>query len=390
MKASVATAFMEDPRLFRGKKILVAGDIALDRTFFCDRAPAGRHAVHAGESIIEVRPRGDDFGMLGAAYNACLLAAAVGAESQLVTITGDDPEASRVGELLAAAGTKAKQVRLPGIQTVSRMRFFVPDGPAGPFRLHLRVDKDPDVAPSYAKAESELCAESFLDWWEREAEDSDAILFSDTGKGFLSRRLLVVLDERIRRASSRRVIQGKRPVKVVVDPKREWEKFAGLKVDLFKPNDVEAARAVNLSRSDWTDEANLKVLAERVARKYGAIFPSMVITLAEHGAALLSVTGRRCSLSRYPAVPVRETGSGIAMHCGDMFASAMTLALCMEDEVARGIPFANYVASLQVSKPVGQKIAASDLTDPLNIHQFRAFGLPARQSNALDIDPEKS
>lgn len=111
---SIAEQFLRNPALFHGKRVLVAGDIALDRTFFCDPAPAGRHALHAGETIVDVRPGGDDSGTVGAAYNACVLAGALGAESLLVTVTGDDPEADRVGEIFAASSVRARQIRLPG------------------------------------------------------------------------------------------------------------------------------------------------------------------------------------------------------------------------------------------------------------------------------------
>jgi D-beta-D-heptose 7-phosphate kinase / D-beta-D-heptose 1-phosphate adenosyltransferase len=389
MNSSVADKFLSNPALFHGKKILVAGDIALDRTFFCDPTPEARHAVHAGESILDVRPQGDDFGMIGAAYNACLLSAAVGADSALATLSGDDQEAVRLAELFAVAGTKAKHVRLPGVQTVTRLRFFVNDPVTGRFRLRLRVDKDPDVALSYTMAEAELCSPAFLDWWEGEAESSDAILFSDTGKGFLSRRVLVALDERTRRASARRVSGGKKPIAVVVDPKREWEKFAGLNMNVFKPNDVEASGAVQLPRQDWSVDANLKGLAVRIAQKYGGLFPQIVITLGEYGAALVSTTGQYGMLFHFPALRGLGGETGIAMHCGDMFAAALALSFTIDDNAASAIPFANYVASLQVSKPIGGKISGADLTHPLNIRRFRELSRPPRHIGEFSLGPEK-
>lgn len=166
---------------------------------------------------------------------------------------------------------------------------------------------------------------------------------------------------------------------VVVDPKREWEKFAGLKVDVFKPNDVEASGAVQLPRQDLSIDANLRTLAERITKKYAGEFPRIVVTLGEDGAALIQSAGEHESVCRFPALPTREPAAGIAMHCGDMFASALALSLSVDADVASAIPFANYVASLQVSKPIGQKIAVSDLTDPLNLKHFREASRPGRQ-----------
>ncbi len=385
MQYSIADEFIKNPALFHGKRILVAGDIALDRTFLCDSSPPGRHAVHAGESIIDVRSHGDDFGLVGAAYNACLLSKAVGADSLLVTTTGDDPEADRVGEVFRRMDTPARQIRLPGVQTVTRLRFFVHDGEAGRPRLLLRVDKDPDSALSYVRAGAEVSAPGFLDWWEQEAEKSDAVLFSDTGKGFLSRHVLVALDERTRKASERRASGGKKPLVVVVDPKREWEKYFGLKIDVFKPNDVEASGAAQLSLQDWSVDANLRNLAERLAQKYGEHFPTMVITLGEHGAAVISAHGKEGFLLRYPALKAREPEGGIPMHCGDMFAAGLALSLSIESDIRSAVPFANYAASLQVSKPVGQKIMASDLTSPLNLKHYHDSKKPAIEIGDFEI-----
>ena len=312
--------------------------------------------------------------------------AAVGAECSLATVTGDDSEADRVSELLGATSTKGQQIRLPGIQTVTRLRYFVPDEGGGRLRLHLRVDKDPDSNLSYARIEQEIRAPGFLEWWEEEAERSDAVLFSDTDKGFLSRRVLVALNERILRASARRVARGASPVAVVVDPKREWDKYVGLRVDVLKPNDVEAAGAAGLTRLDWSVDANLVALAGTIGEKYGTLFPNIVITLGEHGAAMIAVEGRRARVVRFPAIPSRVPATGFAMHCGDMFASALALSLCVDPRLVPAIPFATYVASLQVSKPVGQKITASDLTDPLNLQHLRDSIFPARTWVEVDLN----
>jgi bifunctional ADP-heptose synthase (sugar kinase/adenylyltransferase) len=387
---SVADDFLRSPAIFHGKRILVVGDIAMDRTFLCDSAPPGRHAVHAGESILDVRPHGDDFGSIGAAFNACILSKAVGADSVLVTTTGDDPEAERVAHVFHETATRVRQIRLSGIQTVTRLRFFVNDPGTGGFRLLLRVDKDPDSGLSYSRAEAEVPTPDFLDWWEREAEKSDAILFSDTGKGFLSRRILVALDERNRRASDRRASAGKRPIVVIVDPKREWEKYFGLQIDVFKPNSVEASGAVQMPQRDWSVDDHLRRLAGRLVKRYGKVFPTMVITLGEHGAALVSADGAQTSLQHFPALPARGREAGIAMHCGDMFAAGLALALCVRAEVGSAIPFANLVASLQVSKPIGQKVNGSDLTSPLNIKHYRDSSSPPRHLGGLAVNPENS
>ncbi len=238
-------------------------------------------------------------------------------------------------------------------------------------------------------AEAELCSPAFLDWWEEEAESSDAILFSDTGKGFLSRRLLVALDERTRRASERRVAGGKKPVAVVVDPKREWEKFAGLNVNVFKPNDVEASGAVQLPRQDWSVDANLKMpcRAHR-AEVWRPLSADRDHTRGAWGRADL-YRGTAWHALPLPGFAGREGGDrnrnalrGYVCRC------TRPLSFTIHDDAASAIPFANYVASLQVSKPIGGKISGSDLTHPLNIRHFREFSRPPRHLGEFTLGPE--
>jgi bifunctional ADP-heptose synthase (sugar kinase/adenylyltransferase) len=359
MDVSIAEALAANPNLFAGKRVLVVGDIALDRTILCVKSPDGRHAQHARETIFDIVPGRDDFGAVGAANNSCIFCRSLGAEVHLVSAVGTDPEGDRVKCLLARDGINARILDLTGIQTVTRIRFFAPSGEAGRFEMLYRFDKDPDIALSYEKAHAAVLEGDFLKWFEDKAATSDIILFNDTDKGFLSEKVLDLMGERIRRVKSDRVVRGIVGPLVIVDPKVEWEKYAGVDVDLLKPNHVEACKVLGLSAFDPGRDSDLEILARKLAALNGNRSSSIVITLGRHGALVIGSTREAPSL--HPAVPPIASQDGAATHCGDVFGSALALSLSSGANLESAVDFANYAGSLQYAQPEGMKLGLADL-----------------------------
>ena len=59
------------------------------------------------------------------------------------------------------------------------------------------------------------------------ARGCDGVLLNDTEKGFLSPKVIETIGQIIRDANERRTQAGRRPIIVVVDPKKDWDKFLG-------------------------------------------------------------------------------------------------------------------------------------------------------------------
>jgi bifunctional ADP-heptose synthase (sugar kinase/adenylyltransferase) len=371
MPLSVVENLAANPSLFAARKVLVVGDIAFDRTFLCRKAREGEHARHADETIFNVVERGDDFGAVGASNNTCVFCTSLGADSLLFTLTGADPEGDRVAEVFAVTRTAVRQLRVQGIQTVTRLRFFTLREGSNRFEMLFRVDKDPDVATSYQKAEELVRDERLLDWFESEAQKSDVILFNDTDKGFLSAGVLAALGRRIRNQKAFRVLHGQGGPLVVVDPKTEWEKYQGLDVDVMKPNHVEACKVLGLPQCDPGSHADLETLGQGLYLRYGKRFANIVVTLGRHGAVVLKGHGSAPSLSLHPPIPPVESPDGAATHCGDMFASALALSLSIENELDAAVEFANYVGSIQYSLPTGLKVSLADVISNRNVLHFK-------------------
>jgi bifunctional ADP-heptose synthase (sugar kinase/adenylyltransferase) len=364
--------------MFGGKKILVVGDIALDRTFLCTRAREGEHARHAGETIFNVVRGGDDFGAIGASNNTCVFCRTMHAESQLVTLTGTDPEGDRVAEILAQDNINVRQLRIDGVQTVTRLRFFVLDPTANRYEMLYRVDKDPDIPVSYLKADAAVCDAGFLDWFEGEAQRSDIIFFNDTDKGFLSAGVVASLSQRIRRATSYRTTHGLHGPIVVVDPKNDWEKYRSLDVTIFKPNHVEAAKVLHLPDFDPGLDTHLEMLGDKLCAHFGNSFPRFVVTLGRVGAAVLDLSEPDRALYMHAAVPPVTTADGAATHCGDMFATALALSYSLDGDLAAAVDFANYVGSVQYALPTGRKVALGDIVHEDNRRHLQRCYRPRR------------
>ena len=198
-------------RRFPGQRILVLGDVILDRYWWGD---AWRLSPEAPVPVVRkqrstVRP--------GGAANTAANLAALGAEVNLIGVTGADSDAEQLKASLADYSVSGE--------------FLIPDG-ARPtttktrvIALHqqvVRVDEE-DTTSLSADMEA-LTLQTFaarLEW-------ASAVVISDYGKGFLTPSLLNRAIDTARQAG--------RPV--FVDPKGgDYARYSGC--SLMKPNRME-------------------------------------------------------------------------------------------------------------------------------------------------------
>src|SRR5215510_1283905 len=195
-------------RGFTGRRVLVAGDVILDRYWWGD---ASRLSPEAPVPV--VRRQRSSLSPGGAANTAANLAA-LGASAELVGVTGDDPEADQLQSALSAAGVKASGlIRDRSRPTTTKTRIV-----AAHHQI-VRVDDETtaDVPLSIEDQAAAVIA--------AELANVDAAVFSDYAKGFLSPGLL---------QRSIAVARGA-GVPVFVDPKgADWRRYLG--ASLLKPN----------------------------------------------------------------------------------------------------------------------------------------------------------
>jgi bifunctional ADP-heptose synthase (sugar kinase/adenylyltransferase) len=363
MRRPVVEELADNPSLFARRKVVVVGDIAFDRSFRCRTPEPDFHATHAQETIFDVEPGGDDCGAVGSANNVCLACAALGARTSLWTITGDDEEGLRVSALLRSQANPARVYPLKGLQTITRLRFFVLNRATAEYRLAFRVDKEPDYEAAAKGSAALVSLGPFSADLEADLLDADALVLNDTEKGMLCPDVIEAIGGVVKRVRRNRLQSPDFPLTVLVDPKFEWRKFCSLPVDVLKPNSREALRAAGLSSEgiNLSDDGDLRRLGERLVQSFGTAFPRTVITLGPFGAALLETSGKAWRLTRFPPFPSSSKTFDASTHCGDVFGAALALAVCRPTDWPAAITFANLVASRQHSKPTAARVALSEI-----------------------------
>lgn len=363
MEPLVLQDIKRSPAKFESHTIVVVGDIAFDRTFRCKSSPEGAHARHGAEEIFDIEPQpdGDDFGAVGSSNNTALFCRSFGVRAYLFTAIGPDDEGNRVRQLLSKDD---ECLTLTSMQTVTRMRFFVYNSSADSYVMKYRMDKDPAADLCYAEASRLITEPGVIQRLRERLESCDGVLLNDTEKGFLSPKVVDTIGQIIRHANEHRTQGGCRPIIVVVDPKKDWGKFVGFPLDVLKPNAPEASGAASLSAAkDSPSTEAIRKVAERLFEKYGAAFPRIVITLGRNGAAILEGRNGLGQVTHYPGFRRSEEGSPfhVATHCGDMFASALLLALVGGYTLGDAVNFANLVGSVQFTKMTGTRVGRDDL-----------------------------
>ncbi len=284
-------------------RVLVAGDVMLDRYWFGD---VQRISPEAPVPVVQVR-RSDD--RLGGAANVARNIAALGVRTRLLGRVGNDEAGQRVRRLLAAAGIHDGLIGSDAIPTVVKLRVL------GRQQQLLRIDFDPvagEIAPS------------LLPFCPDDLRSQQVLLLSDYAKGTLAN--VAALIAMAREAG----------VPVLVDPKGEdFSQYAG--ATLITPNCSELQRVVG----SWRDEADLQHRAQRLRASLG--LPALLLTRAEEGMSLFDAGG-----VRHFAAQAREvfdvSGAGDTVIA--VIAALMAAGIPLEPAIA----VANHAAGLAVSK----------------------------------------
>ena len=198
-------------RHFPGQKVLIIGDVILDRYWWGE---ASRLSPEAPVPVVRkqrssVRP--------GGAANTAANLAALGAAPHLIGLVGGDRESTELQQALLECGVAVGfLISESGRPTTTKTRVIASH------QQIVRVDEE-DVAPIPREAE-ERAREAIA----KGLESAGAVVVSDYAKGFLTPSLLHFVTASAGRA-------GKR---VFVDPKgADYDRYQGC--FLMKPNRVE-------------------------------------------------------------------------------------------------------------------------------------------------------
>jgi rfaE bifunctional protein kinase chain/domain len=239
----------------RAARILVAGDIMLDRYWFGE---VDRISPEAPVPVVRVARRED---RLGGAANVARNIAALGARVGLLGIIGADEAGARVRALIREAGIQDSLVEdADGMDTTLKMRVL------GRQQQLLRVDFEQGPGPR-ALRDLEAGLRARL-------ADYDLLVLSDYAKGALGQ-----VETLIRAARDA-------GVPVLVDPKgHRYKRYVG--ATLVTPNRSEMQDAVGR----WDSEDDLTDRAQALRRELA--LEALLITRSEQGMTLYTEAGRQ-------------------------------------------------------------------------------------------------
>ena len=285
-------------------RLLVVGDVMLDRYWFGD---VSRISPEAPVPVVKVerleeRP--------GGAANVARNAAALGAQTALISVVGEDDAGRALQRLLQEGGIAAHLQVDAEIDTTVKLRVI------GRQQQLLRIDFE--TTPSHEVLRAKLAE------FERQLVHCDIVVLSDYGKGGLTH-----IGEMIRLARA-----AAKPV--LVDPKGDdWGKYAGATV--MTPNRAELAGVVGR----WHSETDMLQKAEKLRGELG--LDALLVTRSEEGMSLLTDghTYHQAALAR----EVYDVSGA-----GDTVIATLAVMLAAGAEWAEAIRVANVAAGIVVGK----------------------------------------
>jgi rfaE bifunctional protein kinase chain/domain len=288
----------------RAGRVLVAGDVMLDRYWFGD---VERISPEAPVPVVRVarteeRP--------GGAANVARNAAALGARTTLLSVVGEDEAGAAVERLVAADGVIASLLHDPALPTTVKLRVI------GRQQQLLRIDFE--TRPS-----SEVLGAKLREFDER-VRDADVVVLSDYGKGGLAHIASMIAAAR---AAGTRVL---------VDPKGDdWDKYRG--ATLVTPNRAELREVVGR----WANDAELASKAQALRGQLD--LEALLVTRSEEGMSLFTDGGTVA----FPAV-AREVFD--VSGAGDTVIATVATLLAAGAPMTDAVRIANEAAGVVVGK----------------------------------------
>jgi rfaE bifunctional protein kinase chain/domain len=289
---------------FSRRRVLVAGDVMLDRYWFGD---VSRISPEAPVPVVHVK-RTDE--RPGGAANVARNITALAGRCTLLSVVGNDEAARSLEALLAADGVQASLHRDASLSTTVKLRVI------GQQQQLLRID--------FERAPSHEVLAAKLDEYERLVDEADAVVLSDYGKGGLER-----VQEMIRLARA----HGK---PVLVDPKGEdYERYRG--ATLLTPNRGEFRQVAGR----WSSEEDLARRAQKLRKDLD--LEALIVTRSEEGMSLFTEAE-----SYHEPTVAREVFD--VSGAGDTVIGTLALMVAAGADLHAAMRVANHAAGIVVGK----------------------------------------
>ncbi len=293
-----------DIQQFRQARLLVVGDVMLDRYWFGDTE---RISPEAPVPVVLVSK---DDERLGGAANVARNAASIGAKISILGVVGDDEPGRRVEELLKAQGVNSYLQRDPSLPTTVKLRVVA--------RQQQLIRLDFEKAPTHEALLNKL------EQFQSLLPEVDVVILSDYGKGGLTHVTKMIAAARA---------AGK---VVLVDPKGDdYSKYEG--ASIITPNRSELRQVVGR----WKDEADLTARAQALREKLK--LDALLLTRSEEGMSLFTAQG-----VEHVKADAREVYD--VSGAGDTVIAAMAVALAAKWPPGQAMKLANKAGGIVVGE----------------------------------------
>ena len=243
---------MVDRSQFKDAKILVVGDVMLDRYWFGD---VERISPEAPVPVVLVGKKDE---RLGGAANVAINASSLGAQICLMGVVGNDEPGHTVEALLNKSGVRSRLLKDPNFPTTVKLRVIARQ------QQLVRIDFEERPTSEQLTTKMEL--------FEQEYGMHDVILFSDYGKGSLEHVAEMI------------ALCNKAGKTTLVDPKGDdYAKYAGASV--LTPNRSEFKQVMG----SWKTEAQLAEKAQTLRDRLNV--GALLLTRSEEGMTLFTAEG---------------------------------------------------------------------------------------------------
>lgn len=303
-------------RAWRGKRIVILGDMILDEFIY------GRSERVSREAPVVIVRYDDSAYMPGGGANAAQNVAALGGTAVPIGVVGADEAAAHLTSLLRDRGVSVRGlIAAPERVTTAKIRVMAGDYHAQRQQI-VRIDKE-RRHPLPAAVERKV-----LDAFKREIAAADAVILSDYHQDLFRERVI------------RRSIDLCRATRVpaVADSRFRLSLFTG--VTAATPNEVEASHAVGAALNG---EIALERVGRSLLRRLSAM--SVLVTRGRFGMSLFQKRRRTRSVDVLGSSEATDvTGAG------DTVVSVIALALAAGIDMPTAMILANAAAARVVMK----------------------------------------
>ena len=317
---------------FSDAKVLVIGDVMLDRFW---HGAATRISPEAPVPVVKVAGVDD---RPGGAGNVAINLAALGVETTLSGLVGDDEHAKQLRSAVEANGVRWSVMPCPG-DTIVKLRVLSRNQQL--IRMDFEAPLDDYADESFPQYAGNLIAEH------------DVVLLSDYAKGTLTNiEALITACQALN-------------TPVMVDPKgADFARYKG--ATLITPNLSEFEAVVGACHQD--DEI-ISQRARDLCHQHD--FEAVLVTRSERGMTLQSREGEPLHLPALAREVFDVTGAG------DTVISAMAAGLASHDSLENSTRLANVAAGLVVGKVGTATVTREELEGALSQQtDYPSYGLP--------------